>query len=223
MQARWIAVVALVCACSKPHVMLPAVSPNMTPEQRVQMFDELHAIGENTTTTTSCGVGAGAACSTKIEKTLYLANGTRVYHPEDLLPVVGLDSITARAIRNVHKHRRKALGYTGISFASMAGLLAMATRVIIGESESYFSTPEKIGLVVIGSGLVVGMFGASYHKRQAVKSWRDANENYNAGLAQRLGVCTSSFIVVPCESTTMPPSAPAPSSAPPGMTKPLGR
>ena len=76
MRAGLIVVIGLVSACSKPHVMLPAVTPNLTPEQRVQMFKELYATREDTMTTTSCGEGGG--CSTSVEKTLYLANGTQV-------------------------------------------------------------------------------------------------------------------------------------------------
>jgi hypothetical protein len=230
MRAGLIVVIALVSACSKPHVMLPAVTPDMTPEQRVQMFKELYATGEDTMTTTTCGGGGG--CSTNVEKTLYLANGTQVYHPEDLLPVVGSDSITARGVRNVHEQRRKALIYGGISLASVVGFVAIAfTKLQPGETS--FSTPEKLGLLVTLGGLLVGGFGAWYHNRQATESWGEANTNYNAGLAQRLGVCTSGFAVVPCESATpgtsapaMPPMlgpAPPPAPPPPGVTRPFGR
>ena len=203
--------------------MLPAVPPNMTPEQRVQMFNELHATGEDTTTTSFCGARGG--CSTTTEKTLHLANGTQVYHPEDLLPIVGPDSITARAVSDVYKHKRRARVYTGIGFASVVGLIAVG-RIAVENHETSFSTPEKLGLVAIVAGLLVGGFGTWYHDHQATESWGEANENYNAGLAQRLDVCTSGFAVVACESAPPPatrpamppmlgpPSAPAP--APPG-------
>ncbi len=229
MRAGWIVVIGLVNGCSKPHVVLPAVTPNMTPEQRVQMFNELHATGEDTTTTSFCGP---RACSTKTEKTLHLANGTQVYHPEDLLPIVGADSITARAVSSVHEHRRKALVYTGVGLASVVGLIAIG-RIAIESHETSFSTPEKLGLVAIVAGLLVGGFGTWYHDHQATEYWGEANENYNTGLAQRLDVCTSGFAVVACESApppatrrVMPPmlgptSAPAPAS--PGVTKPFGR
>src|SRR5215475_6072593 len=89
MRAGWIVGLAMGGACAKPHVTLPMVPPDLAPEQRVQMFTELRATKELTTTTT-CRRG----CSTTVEKTLYLANGTEIYYPEDLLPVVASDSVT---------------------------------------------------------------------------------------------------------------------------------
>jgi hypothetical protein len=190
--------------------MLPAVTPNMTPEQRVQMFQELYATRESTKTTTTCGGGGG--CSTSVEKTLYLANGTQIYHPEDLLPVVEPGSITARAVRHVHVQRRKALAYKGIALVSVVGFFAIGfPKFEAGETS--FSTPEKVGLLAIIGGLLVGGFSAGYHDRQAAESWGEANESYNASLAQRLGGCTSGFAVVPCESAT--PATPPTRAMPP--------
>jgi len=205
----------LVSACGKPHVMLPTVSPNLTSEQRVQMFNELYATWEKTT---NCG--GGVAC-----KALYLANGVRVYHPEDLLPVVGPESITARAVRDVHKARRKALGYSGVALASLAGLITIVSfwfeRSRFGqtypgfdEMPFRFSSSEKVGLLVTGAGTLVGIFGSWHYNRQAGASWGEVNESYNAGLAQRLAVCISGFAVVPCESS--PTAAPV-SPPPPGL------
>jgi hypothetical protein len=211
-------VVALASACSRPHVTLPAVSPNMTAEQRVQMFNELHATGERTLTTTSCGGGGG--CSTNVQKTLYLANGTQVHHPEDLLPVVGPESVTARAVGDVHKARRKALGYAGISLASAVGFITIALISISGddlEPGFGFSGPAKLGMLATGAGVVVGSIGAWYQKRRAAEHWGVANESYNVGLGERLAVCTSGFAVVPCESGDIPPKLQ------PGMVKPIGR
>lgn len=215
--------IGLANGCSRPHVVLPAVTPNMTPEQRVQMFNELHSTGEDTTTTSFC---MPRSCSTKTEKTLHLVNGTQVYHPEDLLPLVGPDSITARAVSNVRTHRRRALVYTGISLASVVGFIPIG-RIAIENRETSFSTPEKLGLVAVGVGLLVGGFGTWYHDHQATEYWGEANENFNVGLAQRLGVCTSGFAVVPCESApppaTPPMLGPPSATAPPGVTKPFGR
>jgi len=232
MRAGWIAGIVLVSACSKPHVTLPTMSPNLTPEQRVQMFNELHATWEKTT---NCGGGEGC-------KTLYLANGVRVHHPEDLLPVVEPDSITSRAIRDVHKARRKALGYSGVALASLAGLITIVsfwfergfgqTYPGLDEMPFRFSSSEKVGLLVTGAGMLVGMFGSWHYNRQAGESWGKANENYNAGLAQRLAVCISGFAVVPCESSptaapvSSPPTGllpgPLPPPAQPSAAKPAG-
>lgn len=125
----------------------------------------------------------------------------------------------------MHEHRRKALVYEGIALASVVGIIALG-RIRLESREFGFSTPEKVGLVAIGGGLLVGGIGTWYHDHQATEYWGEANKNYTAGLAQRLGVCTSGFAIVPCESATppaMPPMlGPTPASAPPGATKPFG-
>lgn len=79
--------------------------------------------------------------------------------------------------------------------------------------------------------MLVGGFGAWYHNGQAVEYWGEANESYNADLAQRLGVCTSGFAVVPCESPPPPAAAtlgparatlPMLGPTPAGATRPFG-
>lgn len=202
MRAGWIAGLALISACSRPHVTLPTIPPDLTVEQRVQVFNDLHATGEKTVTTTNCN-GMGG-CSTNVDKTLYLANGTHVYHPEDLLPVVGPESATALAVRDVHEARRKARVYSWVSIASAVGFIGLVVFSFRGDSPG-FSTPTKLGLLATGGGVLVGGFGAWWQTRQAVEHWGEANERYNEGLAQRLNVCTNGLAVVPCESGVPPP------------------
>jgi hypothetical protein len=206
MRAGWIATIALVSACSRPHVTLPTIPPDLPPDQRVQVFNDLHATGEKTVTTTSCN-GMGG-CSTNVDKTLFLANGTRVYHAEDLLPVVGPESTTAGAVRDMQESRRKARVYSLISIASAVGFIGIVVFSFRGDNPG-FSTPAELGLLATGAGVLVGGFGAWWQTRQAVAHWADANEGYNEGLAQRLNVCTNGLAVVPCE-TGVPPPQPQP-------------
>lgn len=139
------------------------VLPDLAPEQRVQMFTELRATKELTTTTCTRG------CSTTVEKTLYLANGMEVYYPEDVLPVVASDSITARAVHNVQEQRRKSYVYGGIALVSAAVLIVTSLSVYSSFEERFlsdqptFSTPERLGLLVGGGGLLVGGIGSTYH------------------------------------------------------------
>lgn len=225
MRARWIVVLAMVVGCVRPHVTLPVVPPDQTPEQRVQMFRELRATSELTTTTTECRRG----CSTTVEKTLYLANGMEVYYPDDVLPAVAPDSIAARAVHNVQEHRRRSAIYGGVALASAVVLFAAwlssygasYERALKGEPS--FSTPETFGLLIGGGGVLVGGIGAVHHYHQVVRYWGETNENYNDGLAQRLKVCIRGIAVVPCESATMPPSVPTPALASPGVAKLIQR
>ena len=203
MRSLWMLIaiaIAMVSACSRPHVTLPTVPPDLLPEQRVQMFNQLYATRENTVITTSCQAGGG--CSTNVDKTLYLANGTQVYHPEDLLPVVGPDSATARAVHNMHEERRKVRTYGLLTMACMAGSFFFLFK----GDELGSSALVKVGLPATFGGALLSAFLGRHHFRAATAYWSEANESYNAGLAQRLRVCTSGFAIAPCESAPPVPT-----------------
>lgn len=198
---RRLVVVALLVAC-KPHVNLVPPPPNATPDQRVQAFEQLHATSEKTTWTTSCRGGGG--CSTTVEKTLYLANGTRVYHEEDLLPVLPPNSESAREVRAAQRARSRQLAW-GLGGAGVF----VASFIVFAKTD-----PESPGLVLgvgFGAALVGAFMAYKYHYEAADHVGR-ANETYNAGLAETLRVCTQGYAIVACESST--PGAPTP----PGST-----
>ena len=220
----------MVSACSRPHVTLPTVPLDLLPEQRVQMFYQLYATRENTVTTTTCQSGGG--CSTNVDKTLYLANGTQVYDPEDLVPVVSPDSATARAVHNVHEERRKVRTYGMLAMACMAGSFFFLFK----GDDLGSSALVKVGLPVTFGGALISAVLGRHHFRAATAYWSEANESYNAGLAQRLRVCTNGLAIAPCESAPPsapsltpppfplgpPPLAPTPALTPPSAAKPLG-
>jgi hypothetical protein len=196
---RWrLAVIAVVVAGCKPHVTLVPPPAGASPEQRVQAFNQLHAVSEKTTWTTSCGGGGG--CSTTVEKTLYLANGTQVHHEEDILPLLPPDSEPAREVHAAQRARSRqtlwALGAVG-GFLGSFILLAQADHPGLGLG---------IGL---GFGVVGGWFAYQNHYEAADHVSR-ANATYNAGLARTLNVCVAGFYVVPCETSTTPTPPPLP-------------
>ncbi|HEY5947957.1 MAG TPA: hypothetical protein VIV40_20815 [Kofleriaceae bacterium] len=195
---RWgLAVVVVVLVGCKPHVTLVPPPPDATPDQRVQAFNQLHAVSEKTTTTTSCGGGGG--CSTTVEKELNLANGTRVYYPDDLLPVVHPESESAREVhaarRAVSRQRTWALAALGFAIGGV---------VIFTQTDN-----GKAAFLIGGGGILVSAFFAWRNYFESIDHISRANETYNAGLAQRLDVCVSGFYVVPCETTTGPTPPPA--------------
>jgi hypothetical protein len=194
---REVAIVVLVVAGCKPHVTLVPPPPNATPEQRVQAFNQLHAVSEKTTWTSSCRSTGG--CSTTVDKTLYLANGTQVHHEEDLLPMLPPESEPAREIHAAQHARSRQTTWALIGVGGMLGTFALLASM----------DHPGLGLGVgFGIGVIGGFQAYKYHYKAADHVGR-ANETYNPALAQRLNVCVDGFHVVPCENAVAP-TLPAP-------------
>jgi hypothetical protein len=206
----------LIAACSRPHVNL-ALPPNPSPEDRVQAFTALHATGEDTEITSTCRGGGG--CSTNIEKTLHLANGTDVYHADDLLPVVSDDSPTAQSVRAMHNSRSKQTRYGLYALGSFVAFVVIAFQGFSASDGGGMPLPYKLGMVGTGVGALVFAYGSYHYHWEAADHWGQANRNFNQSLAQRLNVCVVGLGVVPCEQgdATRPPWLPpsAPQTAPP--------
>jgi hypothetical protein len=172
------------------------------------MYEALHATAEQTTVTTTCGGRGG--CSSNTTRTLYLANGTQVHHPEDILPIVAADSAAARSVQASLRSRSTRRVYTVVA---LAGLLAaaIAIREAWSQDEVEFTTGTK-ALAIGGAGaMLVGSIGSYYYNEKAADEHGDANTQYNEGLASRLKVCTRGFGVVACED-----ARPSTELAPPG-------
>src|SRR4051812_16969413 len=113
---RW--VVGVLClglvAC---HVDLRLPPQPWRPDQRVAAYNQLAATKERITYSNKGGSS----------RTLILADGREVRYPEDLLPVVPPDSVTARKARAAgdagHKYRWLVLGGAAASFG---GFLVLA-------------------------------------------------------------------------------------------------
>src|SRR5262245_59942975 len=196
------ALVVLV-ACTKPHVTLAPPRPDLTPQQRVEMFNQLRGDSEETTVTTSCSGGGG--CSTQVEHTLYLAEGTPVYHPEDLLPVLPPDSESARAIREAHRlHDRQLQWALGGTASFLVGFIWFFARI-----GSEASTPELVGMGALALGGLVGAYGAYHFHFMSADEILHAHKTFSAGLAERLNVCVSGMLVVACEAWKSPSPPPS--------------
>lgn len=206
--------VVLLVACQPPHVQLAPLPPTATPGQRVQAYGQLHAVSEKTTWSTSCSGRGG--CSTSVQKTLLLADGTHVHYPEDLLPVVAPDSGAARAVHASLRAKRKSRNYGLLALASVAALGFVAIRSFPPPDDG-FSTASKVGLALTGGATLVTAFASWHYYYEAAALFGDANELYNDGLAQQLDVCADGFRIVPCETMPAPGTAPL---QPPSATLP---
>lgn len=209
----WVLVAAT--ACTRPHVNL-SLPPNLPPEQRVATYNQLRGAYEETEIVTSCGRNG---CSSSEHRSVRLANGTQVHHPEDLLPLVQPGSATAR-----HVQARDSAAHRG----RMAGLVA-AAAILAGTGLMFSSAGsddgmgfrEKLGIGIIVLGGLGGGGAVYYFRGRELEATSRAYDSFSADLAERLQVCVNGLMVAPCEALgpapALPaaPAGPAPSAAAP--------
>ncbi len=207
--------VVLLVACQPPHGPLAPLPPMATPGQRVQAYADLHAVSEKTTWQTTCGGRGG--CSTRVQRTLRLTNGTQVHYPEDLLPVLAPDSAAARAVHASLGAKRKSRNYALLALAGVAAFAFVAVSSLPAP-EDEFSTTAKVGLLTTGAVTLVTAFASWHYYFQSAALFGDANELYNDGLAEQLNLCADGLRIVPCETMPAPGTAPL---QPPSATLPV--
>ncbi|MBL8685595.1 MAG: hypothetical protein JNK05_40840 [Myxococcales bacterium] len=147
---------------------------------------------------------------------LPLANGTTVYHPEDLLPMAGRDSRTAAATRDEERARRTGdvLVWSGLG-ATVLGLLICGVGFSALLSSWRPQSPAEpivvftAGGVIGGAGVLamvfsIGSFGEASVFRE--RSYRA----YDRSVRANLGLCGEGAHVTECSAIV----APAPPRAP---------
>lgn len=133
-------------------------------------------------------------------RSVYLADGTKIEDPVDLLSVLPRWSRATRHIHAVTEHRRK------MGFWFVGGGLGLALGVALGlnmidhnsdgsQDWSRAKFPLIGGLIAISVGTLV-----AFHYRQlSFEETSAAYATYNEGLADALDVCVDHLVVVPCE------------------------
>lgn len=195
-----------------PHVDLRPPAPNFTPEQRVAMYNALHGDSERSTITTTCNRGG---CSSNEQRSIILANGTEVYHPEDLLPLLPANSVAVRHIEAADQAANRKYWSSFGAVASVAiGAPVMFSGFSMDPSVPNDTTRTEIGTaILLGGGLLFTGLWYYFHHVELSET-TGAHYTYNAGLAETLNVCVSGMQVIPCEFA-------APGSPPPGLGRPL--
>jgi hypothetical protein len=165
-----------VAGCS-PHVVLSAPPRNAPLADRQAAYRLLRPVS---------AAEISYSSSTSVDTELTLANGTTVYHAEDILPVVPADSASAAYVRKSLNKDSTANICTLVSTLS-----AVAFGVLLFGSSSYAERSDlpKIGLAA--SGLSAAGFGiAGYFFRQAAAGdAMRAYEHYDEGLQKQLSLC----------------------------------
>ena len=123
---------------------------------------------------------------------MQLADGTRVYYAENILPVVPKGSPSAVAAERSESKRTTAGTLQGIAFAGIViGTGVVVAPILSRDSGEEFSpTPLYVGAgLVLASGILffIGRsFRSDSHDEAAT-----AFEMYDAGLRQHLGLCSA--------------------------------
>lgn len=185
----WIALGALGSAGCHEHVQLRAPTADASQEEREDSYESLRPVSMHETHVTYLqgGVPVGAERQTDY---LQLQNGTRVYYPEDLKPVVSENSpawLAAGESQSARSTANTLLG-TGIAAYVGGGTLMLVPPLTFDASDPNASmnmTPLYIGAGVMLAGVVCHLVSRSF-RSTANDEAATAFETYDAGLRERL-------------------------------------
>ena len=197
----------------EPHAAFVVPSPAAPYEERLSAYEQLRPETQK----------KGLVFKTDIPKKrkrasdpLQLNDGTKVYHSEDLAPLVLPDSVTAKAIEQhlLFEHQQKVWASSAIGLSALAsGGLSLGTFVFVRGDDD---RAQNIGLGIALSSIVIGAISlavsvpASRSKQElAQKANEDAFVNYDPSLRVFLGICQKDERLVDCYATegngTQPP------------------
>jgi hypothetical protein len=165
----------------------------------VTAYNALRGLSYHQTTVTTFGT-MGASSTSHYTDYLQLANGGRVYYPEDVLPVVADDSPSAKAAQASESKRETA---RILSLSAIASVIAGATLVVLPLTQTSSSghvngTPIAIG---VGLALFGGLgFGIASHfvRESAQDEAATAFETYDLSLLKRLNLCPQGDALANC-------------------------
>lgn len=218
---------SLLGACSPPHATLTVpASRAAPPAERLQAFERYRPAATSNTVVIQSG--------TAVQQTtdfLVLADGTRIYHAEDLAGAVFPDSATARAAERSHQRYSRARMLSTIGWAAVAvGFGITLVPALTADHDEIGSSTKglTIGIGVAAVGIVVGLVGGA-SGRHAHDEKLSAFTTYEADLRTRLDLCVNQTEVVDCQAAreqgvavpaTPAPAAPAPTVPAPASTVP---
>lgn len=185
----------VVSAGCRSHVPLRAPDPSASLEQRVDAYADLQIAGQMDVITLQRGVPVSRTADF-----LVLANGSRIYFPEDLLAVVAADSPTARAARrSVSARHKKWWWYGGGVAATIGGLSLMAYDEGQRPDGTYEYGPAgSAGAALALVGVLGGLFGFFYYNKQTNDEKVTAFTTYDRSLRRALDLCVDELRLVDC-------------------------
>lgn len=160
----------------------------------MEAFNRLHAAAVGTQTTCS---NRGGCSSTQY---LVLADGSEIWHPEDLAPVVAPQSEAGASMRRLLQLQERAWFWRKVMLVPMGVGIAFAVAAIATESAPLGWS----ALGLIGGGFVVGGAGVIVSNFRIRKATYQLFEQYDGGLAAQLNICARGMAVVPCDAPDTP-------------------
>jgi hypothetical protein len=212
--AASLATLVAACAAVPPHRQLSAPEPTAPEDERLAAYERLFARGDE----------EARARETRSPKFVYLGDGSRVYHAEDLALVVAPDSPTARAATRVARaskrlesNRSALMTYVWATMIGMAASMAVVVGGVALDNDAMMigglgGTSVGILAMLIGP-LVIGRGNPELGRK--IEAGRFAAfSTYNKDLRKQLELCADRSVVKPC--------APAPPVAAPAAPRPDG-
>lgn len=198
--ARFCAVLAglhLIACGGPPHVKLNAPPVDGDLKARQAAFEELRPRSE---VEIESGLKGGIPVSVlRTSDELTLANGTHVYYPEDLRPVLPANSFAAREAERATSRTTTAgiLDVAGVVLLVAGATIAITPFFATREDDSVSTQPIYIGTGLAVLSIPVFLLSSS-QRRQARDAKANVFEAYEAALRQRLGLCPVGGEVGPC-------------------------
>lgn len=159
------------------HVLLSAPPESAPIQQRQEAYARLRPLSLHQDGAVDPWNGRWLATSN-----IWLEGGMAVFYPEDLLPVVPPDSVTAKAAR---ENRELRSWYDGLLSAASAS--AAASLVLLASTDQVDSTRGRVGTWLGISAIAVG-FGSFFLFDAFFKESRSRAFNaYDESLRQGLG------------------------------------
>lgn len=182
--------------CAQHHVRLDPPPADLTPEQRVSLFEKRRPV---VTATLLESINGGPW--EQVSSTIELGDKTEVVSPEDLAPLVRSDSETMQKARaSVVARRRHNVGNITMMTAAAVGLVLSGVFVDVPIPYAPY-----IGWPTFFAAAIIGMPVTRYLGRTEIRLLKQAFASYTRDLAERLNLCSRGLKVVPCETPRQPP------------------
>lgn len=182
-----------------PHVVLPAALPRAAPlRARRAQYEQLRPIDTETIVRTGGIHSGGGTMSTRAT----LANGMRVYHSEDLLPLVGPNSEswqrseTARTLETTS-------AWTAIGALPLSGL--GVTFLLLGQGTLRWDNSTTVG-VSVSFFVLSALSSITGGVTRYIAGWqrRDAFLAFDGDFRNTLGLCLTGAGLGDCAPSPLP-------------------
>jgi hypothetical protein len=149
------------------------------------------------------GAAGPQASTPRTPTVLPLANGARIFHTADLLPLVPRTSAAAQAAERAEAREGTADALSAIRWGLIiagAGVALLPVTTPRESGEAMDTSPLYAGLGMMGLSLAFTFWEVS-ERRAANAAKARTFELYAPALRERLNICEQGDVTVPCEAT----------------------